>query len=129
MSREIKFRVWDKDMKKMHTCGENVHDSIDFLENTACYYNLQNGCGSMPDGSGTYELMQYTGLKDKNGVDIWEFDLLKDEENFIWEVVFENGSFRVRCDDLLAVRLLNVWNKACCVVGNVFQNPELIQGD
>lgn len=66
--RNIRFRVWDKDLKCMHNC-EDVHDSITFDDNgTAHYYNLQNGCGSLD----TYELMQFTGLYDKNKVPIYE---------------------------------------------------------
>ena len=47
--REYKFRVWDKETKHMHICGEDVHDEISFENETnkAYYYNLQNGCGSL----------------------------------------------------------------------------------
>lgn len=66
MNQVLKFRVWDKDYQRMHICGEEGHDSMSFItdDNIACYYNLQNGCGSLPDGDGEYELMKFTGLHD-----------------------------------------------------------------
>lgn len=152
MSREIKFRVWDKDLKKMHICGENQHDSISFSypENEAHYYNLQNGCGSSTDGSGTYELMQYTGLKDKNGMEIYEGDIIYWEINngvgiesytaivkwsedlveegwnqtYKWLVGYTGNYYRGSYDELSTPA---AYNEALQVIGNIYENPELLE--
>ena len=87
MSRPIKFRAWDKDLKRMHTCGDDVHDSITFGDdNEAFYYNLQNGEGSGEDGA--YELMQYTGLKDRNGKEAYHKDIV-DYEGFLYVIEWD----------------------------------------
>ncbi|QOS98135.1 hypothetical protein JNUCC42_16620 [Brevibacterium sp. JNUCC-42] len=135
--REIKFRIWDKDYKKMRRCGENTHDSMYFDEDgTVYYYNLQNGCGSLPDGTGTYDLMQYTGLKDKNGKEIYEGDILSTDLSRPFLIVeFRNGAFMYQCHDndqdyydlMLPTNAKNNQDNYLEVIGNMYENPDLIQ--
>lgn len=143
MGREIKFRVWDKDLKKMHVCGENVHDSMSFVHNQACYYNLQNGCGSLPptyDGEGTYELMQYTGLKDKNGKESYENDLCENSGTIyqiVWVDKFSRYGLKVIKTEYVLTKnqTFPMWqfvdektgNLTVEVIGNIFENPDLIK--
>ena len=71
MNREIKFRVYDKDLKKMRYLNSS-HDFICFDEKGNGYYhNMQTGLGEWFS-----DLMQYTNLKDKNGVEIYEGDII-----------------------------------------------------
>lgn len=73
------------------------------------------------------DLMQYTGLKDMRGKEIYEGDILFEsfsEEYF--KVVFENGSFRAE-DDKDSLDLED-YAHICEVVGNIYENPELLGG-
>ena len=72
MNREIKFRVYDEDLKKMRYLNGS-HDFICFDgKGNGYYHNMQTGLGEWFS-----DLMQYTGLKDKNGVEIYEGDICK----------------------------------------------------
>ena len=143
--RDIKFRVWDKLTKHMHICGEDVHDTISFeIEtNKAYYYNLQNGCGSLREDS-DYVLMQYTGLKDKNGKEIYEGDILelnKDGRIFYgtpdgllakkYQLVgFKDGAFMTcRNKHLIDDYDTYLWiiSKYSTVAGNIYDNKNLLE--
>jgi YopX protein. len=67
-------------------------------------------------------LMQSTGLRDVNGIEIYEGDFLSDADD-IWEVIFDEGSFVVVQQDVCLL-LSEVCNDVS-VVGNVYENPEM----
>lgn len=74
-------------------------------------------------------ISQYTGLKDKNGNKIFENYILDYWENGkenikqILKVFYENGQFVV---DHYAINLLNSRNMSSEIIGNIFDNPELL---
>ena len=128
--RDIKFRVWDKVTKRIHICGEDIHDTISFeIEtNKAYYYNLQNGCGSLREDS-DYVLMQYTGLKDKNGKEIYEGDIvyiIPEDETGVIEWDNESARYIVIYDNIIT-DFDNWYGKDLEVIGNIYDNPELLE--
>ena len=118
--REIKFRAWDKLNKEMF----NV-ESINFQErrvyrDVVSYHDFND-----------IELMQYTGLKDKNEKEIYEGDILFESfgERY-YKVVFKNGSFRAEFEgdfDEYSFDLMDVVAHRCEVVGNIYENSKLIK--
>lgn len=116
--REIKFRVYDHELKQMRYL-KDIHDFICFKENGNCYYhNMQTGPGEWFS-----DLMQYTGLKDKNGVEIYEGDILREYSNEIedWIVSYEDGSF-VGTFDNVCEHLYEICDLE--VIGNIYDSKE-----
>ena len=108
--REIKFRIWDINARKWLKSF-----NIDLLDIPK--FNLA-------------EVNQYTGLKDKNNKEIYEGDILFESfgERY-YKVIFENGSFRAEFEgdfEEYSFDLIDVVAQGCEIVGNIYQNPELL---
>ena len=77
------------------------------------------------------ELMQYTGIKDKDNKKIYEGDILFESfgEKY-YKVIFENGGFRAEFEgdfDEYSFDLIDVVAQGCEIVGNIYENSELIK--
>lgn len=116
--REIKFRAWDKLNKEMFNVEIIDFQEKKLYEDTVSYRNFKN-----------IELMQYTGLKDKNGKEIYEGDILSNRnDEKLYKVIFEDGSFRVEFKgdfEEYSFDLIDVVAQGCEVVGNIYENLEL----
>lgn len=124
--REIKFRAWDARDQKMTTlidlgCNEEYGTAW-----------LNPGIKALSDNG--LNLMQYTGLKDKNGVEIYEGDILKEDEyGGYWNpggethvVEYREGGFYPFLDYPIYAQDLPIPGSTE-VIGNIHENPELLE--
>lgn len=140
--REIKFRAWDKKNKEMiHPSGSYCDDTYWQIECANSHYwgmfrKMKRLCGNADD-SGV--LMQFTGLRDKNGKDIYEGDVLilpagdavvkfgnyhppcggESHVGFYTDFVNSENNDRYRKD-------IGFWIPYSIIMGNIYENPELI---
>jgi len=125
--REIKFRAWDK-KKKLMIYKPSL---IAWDKNGQAFMDITEE-GDEIEGLWIDIVMQYTGLRDKNGKEIYECDIV--DVQLDWdcngEVVFREGEYRVKLDskherryDSLSLLLAN----SIEIIGNIYENKELIE--
>lgn len=120
--REIKFRAWDG--KKMYLPQYSDKEDFHLLADGSIVETHEHGyerheMTSYRDSN--WSVMQYTGLKDKNGVDIYEGDIvdLQEYDGVYRPIVFHKGSF--------CVHGFNWNNEKCEVIGNIYQDESLLK--
>lgn len=147
MAREIKFRAWNKSTKYMEDVdGSNLYIADNELYEVFAGSYAYETTFEKRLVTDRYDLMQYIGLTDKNGKEIYEGDLIKrnwkcfDKQLSTLRVVgFKNGSFvstnipnqkqRFNTFSLFDTEekkpILTDWE----VIGNIYSNPELLGGE
>ena len=117
MNREIKFRAI---LKKEHSFRDVY--AVNFLTKTVAV--LISGQYELHEYK---ELVQYIGVKDINGKEIYEGDIIK-SANGNGIVIFKYGSFYYDLikpiDPMLMINGAIYWDK---VIGNIFENPDLLK--
>jgi uncharacterized phage protein (TIGR01671 family) len=129
MERELKFRVWDRHTKEMAqgrqlsiTFRHGEIDSIRFdYDDHGYWMNAKT-----PLDRDRYKVMQFTGLFDKDGVQIFEGDVLECSlplsGKHLKEVQFVDNGYWTLWD-----YNAKFWPAECFVVGNIYENPELLE--
>lgn len=135
MSREIKFRLWSKIGKKFI---ETDNPDLDFVINNNGYlYSIENFYGEiyiLPQMD--IEVLQFTGLQDRNGKEIYEGDILK--YNFPYDGRLKHISPVTYLETQSSFGIKDIYgneiplyritaNNYFEVIGNIYENPELLE--
>lgn len=117
--REIKFRAWEKSLKQMIPVRSIYFERR--MINTGSAWRMLD----------EIQLMQYTGLNDTNGKEIYEGDIVSYYGKAMGIVQFENGRYEMKFiipKKKYTTGISGKYNlSAISVIGNIYENPELLE--
>ncbi|ABY84349.1 YopX family protein [Lactobacillus phage Lrm1] len=129
MKREIKFRAWNKKDKVM------VDVAAMNLGPSGLWSLIEYAYDAELQLADNYELMQYTGLKDKNGREIYEGDIVRtgednigDPDPTIGQVIMREGSWLIENEKKQEEIGLFSEITSREVIGNIFEDNQLLEG-
>ena len=123
--REIKFRAWDKDLKRW--TNYSISDDL------PRFYDKHTGCWKTDKEGKRFILCQYTGTKDICGVEIYEgyIFIARSSHNRKYKVIYDGSRFiGVNYDSERVCYVDSCYKNGSSrleIVGNIYENPELLE--